>query len=138
MSITLRLDTTGLRKMIEDNPEFKIEIQKGVLDNINSDNIEQAVRTKIEIVLRSMCKEEGNYYNKKYTITDAKLIEAMRLIVEQQVVELSETAIKNNIADIISGIALELRRDMKANLKASILEVMTPELAKEILIAKLV
>lgn len=137
MSMTLRLDTAGLRQMIEDNPEFKIEIQQSVLNNIKADNVDNAVRERITQVLRSM-GTGGDYYNRKITITDADLISAIKTVVDEQVKLLTEKSVKNAVEDLIANERLALRKELRTTLKEALLESLTPEMAKEILIAKLV
>lgn len=137
MSITLRLDTTGLRKMIEDNPEFKIEIQQSVINNIRQDNIEEAVRSRIQSVLRSM-GTGGDYYNRKITITDELLLSAIREVVKEQVLLMSDVAIKARVDDLIVTERLAIRKELKTLLKELMIESLTPEMAKEILLAKIV
>lgn len=137
MSITLRLDTTGLRKMIEDNPEFKIEIQQSVINNIRQDNIEAAVRDRIQSVLRSM-GTGGDYYNRKITITDELLLSAIREVVKEQVLRMSDVAIKARVDDLIVTERLAIRKELKTLLKELMIESLTPEMAKEILLAKIV
>lgn len=138
MSMTLRLDTAGLRQMIEDNPEFKIEIQQSVINNIKSDNIENAVRDRITTVLKEMAVNEGNYYSPKLKIVDKTLLAAISSAVALIVNEVAETQIKNRIDDLITGERLALRKELKTLLKEYMIESLTPEMAKEILISKLV
>jgi hypothetical protein len=135
--ITLRLNTESLRAMIEENPEFKLEIQKSVINNIKDDNIENAVRDRITAVLKSM-GNGGDYYNRKITITDTDLIAAIKTVVDEQVKLQSTTAIKNAVADLVITERTVLRKELKLLLKEEMIDVLTPEMAKEILLAKLV
>lgn len=135
--ITLRLNTESLRAMIEENPEFKLEIQKSVINNIKADNIDNAVRDRITAVLKSM-GTGGDYYNRKITITDTDLISAIKTVVDEQVKLQSTTAIKNAVADLVITERTALRKELKLLLKEEMIDVLTPEMAKEILLAKLV
>lgn len=137
MSITIRLDTGGLRKIIEDNPEFKVELQQSVLNNIKADNVDAAVRDRITAVLKSM-GSGGDYYNRKITITDQNLIDAIKTVVDEQVKILTAKSVKNAIDDLLITERTFMRKEMKLLLKELMIEALTPEMAKEILLTKLV
>lgn len=138
MIMTLRLDTAGLRQMIEDNPEFKIEIQQSVINNIKSDNIEFAVRDRIASVLKDMAENTGNYYNPKIKIVDPVVLSAIKAAVEMVVKEMAGAAITNSVRDLIEQERTKLRAELKTAAREAVMLAITPEMAKEILIAKLV
>lgn len=137
MTMTLRLDTAGLRSLIEDNPEFKIDIQKSVMDNINKENMDNAIRSRLETVLRSM-GTGGDYYNRKITLTDPTLIEAMNYVVKEQVEKLSDKLIEGIVNDKIQQRLLHVQSELRSTIKETMISVLTTETAKEILLAKLV
>lgn len=138
MSMTLRLDTAGLRSLIEDNPEFKIEIQKAVLNNINQDNLDSAVTARLEALLSNMCSEEGSYYNKKLVAKDPKLVAALTECVREQAQLISAKVIQNLVEEKIAAEMVNSRKVLTATIKEIMITTLTPELAKEILLAKLV
>lgn len=138
MSMTLRLDTAGLRSLIEDNPDFKIEIQKAVLNNINQDNLDNAVTARLEALLLNMCSEEGSYYNRKLVAKDPKLVAALTECVKQQASQISEKAIQDIVTSQVTHQMSIVRNELRTTMKEAMLSVMTAEMAKEILIAKLV
>lgn len=138
MSITMRLDTAALRAMIEENPEFNLEIQKNVLDNINKDNLDQCVRQKVEALLLAMCEKSGSYYNPTYTMKDQNLVLAITNIVTVVAEELAGEKIKKMVEAAIQDASMVVRRELRTTIKDAILDVVTPEMAKEILLAKLV
>lgn len=136
--MTLRLDTTGLRQMIEDNPEFKLEIQQSVINNIKSDNIEFAVRDRITSLLKDMAVNEGSHYSPKIKIVDKTLLTAIRVAVQNEVKEIASAAIKNSISELIEQERTKLRSELKAVTRDAVMLALTPEMAKEILLAKLI
>lgn len=137
MSMTIRLDTQGLRNLIEDNPEFKVEIQQCVMNNIKSDNMDNAIRDRIATVLRSM-GTGGDWTNRKITITDVNLIDAIKTVVDEEVKVLTAKSVKNAIDDLLVTERTFLRKELKLLLKDHMIDVLTPEMAKEILLTKLV
>lgn len=138
MSMTLRLDTAGLRSLIEDNPEFKIEIQQSVMNNINRDNLDEAVRVRLELLLASMCTEEGSYYNRKLVAKDPKLVAALTECVREQAQLISANVIQNLVEARIAAEMVNAQKVLTATMKEIMITTLTPELAKEILISKLV
>lgn len=138
MSITMRLDTAALRAMIEENPEFKLEIQKNVLDNINKDNLDQCVRQKVEGLLLAMCQKSGSYYKPIYTMKDPNLVLAITNIVTVVAQDVAGDKIKQMVDTAIQEASTRVRQELRTTIKDAILDVVTPEMAKEILISKLV
>lgn len=136
--MVLRLDTNGLRSLIADNPEFEIEIQNSVINNIRQDVTENAVRERITSVLRDMSAREGNWYNSNLRIKDQQLIDAMKAVVSEHVSQITSSVIKDAVADLIAVERTRVARDMKESVRDAILLALTPEMAKEILLAKLI
>lgn len=138
-NMKLRLDTEGLRSLIKDNPEFEIEIQQAVMNNIRQDQIEHGVRERINTVLRSMCvkKESGSWYNNKLKISDQFLLDAIRETVVQEVKEQATRVIQDTVHDVLIAERARFTKDMNTSVKEAMLLALTPEMAKEILLAKL-
>lgn len=137
MSITLRLDTQGLRAMIEDNPSFKLDIQQAVVNNIKNDHIEAAVRDRVALVLKGMATASGSYYSPKYTITDKGFLEAIaaasKVAVDASIDEAIKSRISAHVAQAVETEREVLRRELKSLLK----ELVTPEMAREIMREKI-
>lgn len=136
--ITMRLDTAALRAMIEDNPEFKLDIQKNVLDNINKDNLDNCVRQKVESILLQMCEKGGSYYQPIYTMKDKQLVDAITRVVESVSSQVANDKIKAAVDSAVHDASIRVRQELRTTIKDALLDVVTPEMAKEILIAKLV
>ena len=132
----LRLDTAGLRALIADNPEFEIEIQQVVINNIKADQIENAVKARIEGYLQSLCHKSSGW-NPTYTVKDPGLERAIKAAVELAVKEFASPIIKGAIEDAIIAERVRLRNDMANIAKEALLLAITPEMAKEIMLAKL-
>lgn len=135
-SMTLRLDTAGLRSLIQDNPEFEIEIQQAVMNNIKADQIDNAIQAKLTSALNGMCTREG--WSGKVTITDPKFLDAIRIVVEDKVKEISDKVIKGAVQDLLTHERFRVQRELGATVKEAMLLTITPEMAKEILLAKLI
>lgn len=136
MSMKLRLDTAGLRALVADNPEFEVEIQQAVLNNIKADNIEQAVKARIEGYLQSLCHKSSSW-NPTYTVKDPGLEKAIRAAVQLAVQDLASPIIKAAIDSAIVTERARLRLDMANIAKDALQLAITPEMAKEIMLAKL-
>lgn len=136
--ITMRLDTAALRAMIEENPEFKLEIQKNVLDNINRDHLDECIRQKVEALLLSMCEKGGSYYTPIYTMKDKNLVSAITTVVGVVAEQIAAEKVKTMVTAAIQDTTTLVRRELRTTIKDAILDTVTPEMAKEILIAKLV
>lgn len=135
-NMTLRLNTAGLRSLIRDNPEFEIEIQQAVMNNIKADQIDNAIQAKLTAALNGMGTREG--WSGKVTITDPKLLDAMKVVVEEKVKEISDKVIKGAVQDLLTYERIRVQRELGAGVKEAILLAITPEMAKEILLAKLI
>lgn len=133
----IRLDTNGLRKLIEDNPSFKLEIQKNVMDNIKSDQMVESINTRINQVLDGMITKSGGW-NPKYSVKDAKLLEALKSTVSQVVEELAQQKIENLTMRIVEQERAKIRNELTNITKEALMSAITPEIAKEILLKKLV
>lgn len=139
-NMTLRLDTAGLRSLIEENQDFKIEIQQSVMNNIRQDNIEHAVRERINTVLKTMCvrKDNNSWYNPKLKVNDQYLLDAIRETVVQEVKEQASRVIQDTVHDVLIAERARFTKDMNVAVKDAMLLALTPEMAKEILLTKLI
>lgn len=138
MSITMRLDTDSVRALIRENETFKLEVQQAVISNIRADNIEEAVKARVDRVLKEMTTESGPWNNRKLTITDPKLSEAIAAIVKEQVGEVVKATVKNAVEDAVLLERKVIRRDMASVVREILNEHLTPTMAKEILLSKLI
>lgn len=138
MSITMRLDTESVRALIRENETFKLEVQQAVINNIRADNIEEAVKARVDRVLKEMTTESGPWNNRKLTITDPKLSEAIAAIVKEQVGEVVKATVKNAVEAAVLLERKVIRRDMASAVREILNEHLTPTMAKEILLSKLI
>ncbi|WYN05111.1 hypothetical protein ISREJYDI_CDS0150 [Pseudomonas phage UNO-G1W1] len=131
----LRLDTAGLRALIADNPTFEVEIQKAVIDNIKNDNIQQAVIDRVNGCLDKMAPRE-NYYGTARVIKDPKLLEVINAAVRAEVKAALTQAVEDAVASATNAIDLRVRQEVKKVAKEVVLESLTAEDAKLILMEK--
>jgi hypothetical protein len=137
MSMTLRLDTHGLRSLIAENPTFAVEIQQAVLNNIKNDNIQQAVIDRVNGCLDKMAPRE-NYYSQGRVIKDAKLLEVINKAVQAEVSVMLKQAVDDAVSSATNAIDLRIRQEVKKVAKEVILESLTAADAKAILMEKLI
>ncbi|WCO82154.1 hypothetical protein vBPpSSYP_172 [Pseudomonas phage vB_PpS_SYP] len=134
----MRLDTESVRALIRENETFKLEVQQAVINNIRADNIEEAVKARVDRVLKEMTTESGPWNNRKLTITDPKLSEAIAAIVKEQVGEVVKATVKNAVEAAVLLERKVIRRDMASAVREILNEHLTPTMAKEILLSKLI
>lgn len=137
MTMKLRLDTEGLRALIANNPELEIEIGKEVLNNISSDQIKSKVEAKIDAVLKTMVTQEGTYYQPRYVIKDKQLLAAIAAASKAAVTTAIDEAIKLQIAETVLSAVEAERVRLRVELKALLKEIVTPEMAREIMREKI-
>ena len=139
--MTLRLDTEGLRSLIKENPSFKLDIQQAVLDNIKRDNIQEAVKARIDQCLASMCTKGGTYYAPTFKATDPALIKAITDVVQEEAKRiLGDTVLQNvefQITRLVEQERAKIREIFKDQAKEALLLAITPEMAREIVLQKL-
>lgn len=135
--ITLRLDTTGLRAMIEDNPDFKLELQQAVINNIRQDNIEAAVRDRVTAVLKGMTQNTGTYYSPKYAITDKDFLGAIAVASKTAVSAAINEAITSQINTAVFSAVEAERVRLRIELKSLLKELVTADMAREIVREKI-
>ena len=90
MSTVIKLDTNALRFLIDLDPEFKLEVQRAVLQNIVNDVRKDFVTTELQTKIKEIVKET----NQEFVDTVVK-DEAMR--------KLLDTTLKNLTQSIRSG-----------------------------------
>lgn len=137
MTIKMRLDTDGLRALIKDNPELELEIGKEVLKNIKQDQVQGAVMAQIEAVLKGKCSSSGWGSTMKYTVNDPKLKAAIAATVSEAVKAELDIALKHVLEDRVALVTDQLRRTLTNEVRGMIAATITPEMAKEILMEKL-
>lgn len=137
MTIKMRLDTAGLRALIADNPELEVEIGQEVLKNIRQDAVQGAVMAQIEAILKGKCTQSGWGSSLKYTINDPKLKAAVAATVNEAVKAELDVVLKQVLDDRVALITNQLRRTLTDEVRGMIAATITPEMAKEILMEKL-
>lgn len=136
MSMTLRLDTAGLRSMIADNPTFAVEIQQAVLNNIRNDNIQQAVIDRVNGCLDKMAPREPGWTNTR-VIKDQRILDVINSTVRSEVQGMLKVAIDDAVLSATNAIDIRIRQEVKKLAKEVVFESLTAADAKEILMEKM-
>lgn len=137
MTIKMRLDTAGLRALIAENPELQVEIGKEVLNNIRSDVVQKNVDDAVKLAVEGMLKDNGYWSSPRYTVKDPKMLEAVNTVVKTTIEASMDKAIAEKVSALVSqAVAVEQTR-LQRELKAVLQGVITPELARELLIMAL-
>lgn len=137
--MNLRLDTSALRALIKDNPTFALDIQKNVMDNIKKDQLDEAVKTRLNQALNSMMEKSGSHYSPTYYIKPgSKLHDAMVATVAGVVEELAIEKVQSLTARLVEQERAKIRNELQAFAKEAMMLAVTPEMAKEILLKKLI
>lgn len=137
MTIKMRLDTDGLRALIKDNPTLELEIGKAVMDNIRADEIKGRVEGQIREVLKGMAENKGYWSAPNWVIKDAGFRQAVDKAVGEALNLTIDEHIKAKVQDLV-GSALRVERELLTrDVKRMLQELVTPELAKEILREKI-
>lgn len=136
MTIKMRLDTEGLRALIASNPLLEVEIGREVLNNIKADVITRGVETQVMNCLRGMVTQSGGW-NPTYTAKSPELIKAVAAAAAVAV----EEAVASKLQDVISTrvtTALQYERELfSREMKTLLKELVTPEMAREIMREKI-
>lgn len=136
MVMKIRLDTAGLRALIKDNPELEIEIGKEVLNNVRDDVIAGKVMTQIDACLRGMVVQTG-HWPAKYEAKSPELIAVVNAATKQIVEELVTKRLDGIIESRITAhLGTQRTVDTRA-LKEQLKELLTPEMARELLREKI-
>jgi protein required for attachment to host cells len=133
----LRLDTEGLRALIASNPELEIEIGKEVMNNITSEQLKNKVSARIDEVLKSMVTKGGSYYQPVYEIKDKNFLAAIAAASKSVVDKALDEAVKLQIAETVLSAVEAERIRLRAELKALLKEIVTPEMARDIMREKI-
>lgn len=137
MTIKMRLDTQSLRDLLASNPALEVEIGQEVTNNIKDDIIKRGIDAKVEACLQGMMENTGSYYSPRWVAKDPKIKQAIKAAIDGEVrAELTDsiTAIVNDLV----GRQLRVERDaLTRDIKALLKEIVTPEMAREILIMSL-
>lgn len=138
----LTLDTQSVRSLIKDNEAFEVELRQCVINNIRDDILEKALTEKINSHVNSMCENVGNYYSPKWQITDKRFLEMMREVVKETVASTAHATIKLRIEEMIQQEQLHMRKELGKLVteiaKDALTLAITPEIAREIMIKKLI
>lgn len=134
--ITMRLDTTGLRALIADNPEFEVELQRAVVRNITDDLLRVNISKRIDEVLNTVAVKGGSYYSPTYTLNPS-FTAAVQTVIREQVQEIAVARLTTMVGDEIRTQMLKVRLELQGELKALMRTLLTPELATELVREKL-
>lgn len=134
--INMRLDTTGLRAIIADNPEFEVELQKAVVRNITDDLLRVNISKRVDEVLNTIAVKGGSYYQPTYTLNPA-FTSAVQTVIREQVQEIAVARLTTMVGDEIRTQMLKVRLELQGELKALMRTLLTPELATELMREKL-
>lgn len=137
MTIKMRLDTDGLRALIASNPELEVEIGKAVLNNITADAVKARVEGQIEACLKGMVKNEGTYYAARYVPVDKGFTTLVNKVVVEAVSHFANEGLKQHVADLAAQAIQKERIALHADLKVILSNLVTPEMAKEIMREKI-
>lgn len=132
----MRLDTQGLRALIADNPEIEVELGKEVLNNIKSDIIESNIKAVIDKCIDSHMEKEGGYYSTKFTLSP-KMRTLVESVVREHTLQLLENKIKSQAREMLMKEVINIRKELREEMKNNLKDLVTPEMAKEILKEKL-
>lgn len=136
MTMKLRLDTDGLRALIKDNPELEVAIGKEVLNNIKDDFLTSKVLDRIEACLKGMVQSSGGW-NPTYTAKAPELRQAIQAavsgIIKEQLDQTIASVVSSRVGDVMRSERELIVRDVKALLR----ELVTPEMAREIMREKI-
>jgi len=136
MTIKMRLDTDSLRSLIKDNPELEIEIGKEVMKNIKDDDLTSKVLNRIEACLRGMVTSSGGW-NATYTPKAPELKQAIKVAVDALVHEQLEQSVAAMVSARVGDAMRSERELLVRDVKALLRELVTPEMAREIMREKI-
>ncbi|MNF53278.1 hypothetical protein D3C85_374720 [compost metagenome] len=136
MAIKMRLDTQSLRALIADNPELEVELTREVVRNISDDILRVALKQRVDDYLSTQIIRSGSYYSPQYKLSPQieKLI--ADAVVTHATAHLGQT-LEDRVNDAVS-VALQqgvtrLRQSLNTELKSMMQELLTPEMAKELM-----
>lgn len=97
-NITIKLDTTGLRTLIADNPEFKVELMSAVMSNIKSDLLTDSLEQKLKSVFSNMVSTSGWGSTLKYQWNNDQFRKIVEQTLKERTVEVLETAVEKSVS----------------------------------------
>lgn len=136
MSIKMRLDTDALRALIKDNPEIEIELGQAVLNNITTDAIKGKVNGQIDACLKGLVKHLPGW-PARYEAVDKNLVRVINDLVLDVIRTQTEVNIKNAVDDAVSQAVAAERKKFGTEIRALLKELITPEMAREIVREKI-
>lgn len=134
--IKMRLDTTSVRALIQDNPEFEVELQKAVMRNITDDLLKVNISKRVDEILNSLATRSGSYYSPTYTLNPG-FAAAVQNIVNEQAAIVAEKRLEAIVTAEVAKQCARLRIELQGELKALMRVMLTPEMAAEIMREKL-
>lgn len=132
MTIKMRLDTEGLRALVKDNPDVELEIGRAVLNNIKADQIKNAVEGQIEACLKGMVKNEGSSWQPRYVPVDKQFTALIQKVVVEAVQHFTSEGLKQHVENLASNAVRIEANYAGKELKEILRQLITPEMAKEI------
>lgn len=137
MTIKMRLDTQSLRDLLASNPALEVEIGQEVTNNIKDDIIKRGIDAKVEACLQGMMENAGSYYSPKWVAKDPKIKQAIKAAIDGEVKAELTDSITVIVNDIV-GRQMRVERDaLTRDIKALLKELVTPEMAREVLLMTL-
>ncbi|UAV89900.1 hypothetical protein REC_30 [Pseudomonas phage REC] len=137
MTIKMRLDTEGLRALIAANPELEVEIGKEVVNNIRSDVVQKNVDEAVKRAVEGMLKDNGYWANPRYTVKDPKMLQAVDVVVKAAIETSLDKALAERVATMVSRAMDTEQARVRSELKGILQGMLTPEMARELLIMAL-
>lgn len=137
MTIKMRLDTEGLRSLIASNPELEVEIGKEVLANIKRETVHLQVEDLVSKILWGRVDKSGTYYAPVYSIKDVKLQRVIDAAVENAAQNKLQSTIDAMVEAALARRIGAIREKLQEELVASMQELLTPEMAQQLMKEKL-
>jgi hypothetical protein len=137
MTIKMRLDTAGLRALIADNAELEVEIGNEVLKNIRSDVVQSNVDDAVKRAVNEMLKDNGYWANPRYTVKDPNMLKAIDNVVKTTIEASMDKALAEKVQSLVSQAVQTEQSRLRSELKGILQGVITPEMARELLIMAL-
>ena len=137
MTIKMRLDTQSLRDLLEANPDLEIEIGKEVINNIKDDLIKRGIDNKIDEQLKGLMVNTGTSWNPKWVAKDPRIKEAIEVVIRSTAHEKLGEAIDRLVSERVNSLIMAERTRLALEIKANVAAAITPEIAREVLLAVL-
>lgn len=137
MTIKMRLDTQSLRDLLEANPDLEIEIGKEVINNIKDDFIKRGIDAKIDEQLKTLMVNTGTSWNPKWVAKDPRIKEAIEVVLRTTAHATLADSIDRLVAERVNSLLIAERTRLALEIKANVAAAITPEIAREVLLAVL-